>query len=155
MCACVREILFINAHKKGFILEQNTRRLLKNAFNNYKDNKQTAVQSIKDIAERGLISRYGAIAVASSKKVDGLESAIINYLDKQSKVYLWCLVVEKTLEHYYFDKEKYNFIIERLINKKTFLSISIDFFIAESTAKNWETEILELSEHWAYAYKLL
>ena len=136
-------------------MEKKTRKILKYAFLNYRDNKKKAAAELVDVAERGIIARYGAISVASSRKVDGLESAIINYLDKQSNAYFWCLVVEKTLEHFIFDNEKYNFIIERLINKKSALSISLNFYIAESTVKNWENSILKLAENWAAAYKLL
>jgi hypothetical protein len=64
-------------------------------------------------------------------------------------------MVEKTLEHYHFEKDKVRFVQLYFFKKNTILYTCLEVGICRATFFNWENEILETAYKWAKELRLV
>ena len=124
------------------------------SFRNYKENLQVAVISTVDWAESNFAIDYSKISVMGCSG-NSKEDALIKIIDKNEDKIRWCRVVEKTMEHYQFEKDKLNFIETYFFNGKSVEYTCIAVGICRTTFFNWENEILEMACNWAKELRLV
>lgn len=135
-------------------MNKETRKKLEVAFYEYKKNRDLAVCDIlNDIADRLLTVNYDKLPVKTSQTY-GVDSAIINYIDRNDERYKWCKVVEKTMERFY-GEYKDKLIIKFFFEKKGVNRTAYELHISRRTFFYWLDEILLKAEFWAREYGLI
>ena len=129
-------------------------KVIERAFYNYQTIMQSAVKSTVDLAEKGIITDYMKLPVQSSNR-GARENKLCAIIDDELKKVRWCYVVEKVLDHYYFEKDKVKFIRMHYFDRKTETEACMSIGICRATMFNWRNEILETAYKWAKELRLI
>lgn len=129
-------------------------KIIERAFYNYQTIMQSAVKSTVDLAEKGIITDYMKLPVQSSNR-GARENKLCAIIDDELKKVRWCYVVEKVLDHYYFEKDKVKFINTHFFKKKGDIETCLEVGIGRMTFYRWQNEILETAYNWAKELKLI
>lgn len=86
---------------------------------------------------------------------DGNESAIVKYLDEKRDIEKQIELVERVIWYYKLDgKGKDEYIKQRYEKRKTFVSLSLDLYVSESTLYGWDKDIKALAVRVADMFNL-
>lgn len=135
-------------------MKKSTRRLIENAFRNYKTSLKHAIDHVCDWAWSNSAMRYDLVRVSGTGQ-SSQEDVLIENIEENYKTYAWCRVVEKTLEHYQFEYDKRRLIVFVFFDKLPLQKILRNVGIAEPTFFRWKDEILQVALLWAREFKLI
>lgn len=125
---------------------------IKKAFYNYEKFLKSCVISTVELAEQGLIASYDKLGVQGSKS-NTREAKLCGVMDKASEQLRWCYVVEKTLEHFKFERDKVEMIRVHYFNGKGDIETCLKVGITRRTFYYWQNEVLEIAYNWAKELK--
>lgn len=135
-------------------MDKRSKKLVKCALYNYPKFFNSVVISTVDWAESNMAIDYSKVAVSSSPG-NYKENQLCKILDDNLSKLKWCKVVEKTLEHYHFEKDKRDFVNLHFFRNKSEVATCIALEISRPTFYRWQDEVLEIAFNWAREYKLL
>lgn len=135
-------------------MKKAERKQIKNAFYKYPEMFKTLVLSTVDWAESNFAVDYSKVSVQTSPG-NYKETQLCGLIDDNQRKLRWCSMVEKTLEHYHFEKDKVRFVQLYFFKKNTILYTCLEVGICRATFFNWENEILETAYKWAKELRLV
>lgn len=125
---------------------------IENAFKNYQELKRIAAEAYADAALSGLTANYAATGTKGG--VDNkVEERVLQTEAKAYNAWRWCLVVEKTYDHYRPDG-KSNLIDLQYFQRLPKWKVAKRLHIAERTRVYWQEEILTTALYWVVEYNL-
>lgn len=134
-------------------MDRKLKKIIEDAFFNYKKISSEAVISTVEWAESNLAIDYSKVSVKSSS-TGGKEEKLCEIIDNSQNALRWCYVVEKTLDFFKWDiKEK--LIRIHFFERKSVLRTCQEIHCSRRTCLYWKDEILTKAYQWAIELKLL
>ncbi len=114
---------------------------IKRTFKCYKENKKkqraASFESVRAVD-------YSRAMGSGNCRSDGLESALVQYIDEKSKLEKQIAIVEKTMWYYQLDGNgKYDYIRFRWVKGYPIYRVAMECYIGITTANVWGKEILQ------------
>ena len=135
-------------------MTRQERKLIETMFYNYKKIFNNLVVLTIEWAESNMAVDYSKVAVSYSPG-NYKEAQLCKILDKNQEKLRWSRMVERVLEHYYFDYDKIKFIQSYYFDKKGEVETCLIVGVCRATFFNWKNEILEEAYKWAREFNLL
>lgn len=127
--------------------------MIEREFYNYRENKKRATEYVATSAFKGLGVDYSAPRVIISS-TNGVEKRMIRMVAEEERLYRWCLVFEKTMNHF-FGEQKDELMRRRYIEREKDLETCFAIGIERRTYYYWVNDILNIARRWAKEYNLL
>jgi len=134
------------------IMTRQQRKTIEHEFRNYTKNRQQAAEYVASQAFSHFGVDYSSERVKSSSG-NYAEQKIIRVIDEADKMWRWCLVFEKTIEHFRWEKKDKVMRMKYIERKKTF-EICQAVSVSRSEYFYWLNHILEIAYNWACDLKL-
>ena len=129
-------------------MEKEIRKKIEYAFYNYEILRNKSAQELVDLAYKNIAVRYDKISVKGSSGKT-MQDRICEISDKASEDYRWTLVVEKTIEHYRFDKDISSLIQLHYFQKKGEVEACLCIGISRATLFRFIDKIINIAEQCA------
>lgn len=133
-------------------MTKQQRKKIEREFYGYTCNRQKAADYVSSHAYDHFGVDYSSERVKSSHG-NGTESSVIRMIDEADEAWRWCLVFEKTLERFRWEK-KDELMRKKYIERKNPYTICAEIGIGRSTYFYWKEEILQIAFLWATDLKL-
>ncbi len=134
-------------------MTKEQRKRIETEFYRYEQNRNEAANFISDRALAGMGVDYSKERVKASHG-NSVEESVVKTVDDYMRMYKWCLVYEKTYDHFKWTHHE-NLMEMKYIDKNHKECICDVLHIAPRTHDYWVVEILERALLWAEEYKLL
>lgn len=136
----------------GREMTKQQRKKIEREFYGYTRNRQKAADYVSSHVYDHFGVDYSSERVKSSHG-NGTESSVIRMIDEADEAWRWCLVFEKTLERFRWEK-KDELMRKKYIERKNPYMICGEIGIGRSTYFYWKEEILQIAFLWATDLKL-
>lgn len=133
-------------------MTKQQRKRIEREFFGYMHNRQKAAEYVSSHAYDHFGVDYSSERVKSSRG-NSAESGVIRMIDEADEAWRWCLVFEKTLERFRWEK-KDELMRKKYIERKNPYTICAEIGIGRSTYFYWKEEILQIAFMWATDLKL-
>lgn len=133
-------------------MTKQQRKKIEREFYGYTRNRQKAADYVSSHVYDHFGVDYSSERVKSSHG-NGTESSVIRMIDEADEAWRWCLVFEKTLERFRWEK-KDELMRKKYIERKNPYMICGEIGIGRSTYFYWKEEILQIAFLWATDLKL-
>ena len=133
-------------------MTKQQRKRIEREFFGYTRNRQKAAEYVSSHAYDHFGVDYSSERVKSSRG-NSAESGVIRMIDEADEAWRWCLVFEKTLERFRWEK-KDELMRKKYIERKNPYTICAEIGIGRSTYFYWKEEILQIAFMWATDLKL-
>lgn len=136
----------------GREMTKQQRKKIEREFYGYTRNRQKAADYVSSHAYDHFGVDYSSERVKSSRG-NGTESSVIRMIDEADEAWRWCLVFEKTLERFRWEK-KDELMRKKYIERKKHYEICEYLKIDRATYFRWLSEIRYIAFQWALDFRL-
>lgn len=133
-------------------MTKQQRKKIEREFYGYTRNRQKAADYVSSHAYDHFGVDYSSERVNSSRG-NGTESSVIRMIDEEDEAWRWCLVFEKTLERFRWEK-KDELMRKKYIERKNPYTICVEIGIERRTYFYWLDEIRRIAFQWALDFRL-
>ena len=133
-------------------MTKQQRKRIEREFFGYTRNRQKAAEYVSSHAYDHFGVDYSSERVKSSHG-NGTESSVIRMIDEADEAWRWCLVFEKTLERFRWEK-KDELMRKKYIERKNPYTICGEIGIERRTYFYWIDEIRRIAYQWALDFRL-
>lgn len=133
-------------------MTKQQRKTIEREFYGYTRNRQKAADYVSSHVYDHFGVDYSSERVKSSRG-NGTESSVIRMIDEADEAWRWCLVFEKTLERFRWEK-KDELMRKKYIERKNPFTICGEIGIERRTYFYWLDEIRRIAYQWALDFRL-
>ena len=133
-------------------MTKQQRKKIEREFYGYTRNRQKAADYVSSHAYDHFGVDYSSERVKSSRG-NSAESGVIRMIDEADEAWRWCLVFEKTLERFRWEK-KDELMRKKYIERKNPYTICAEIGIERRTYFYWLDEIRRIAFQWALDFRL-